>query len=199
MNACPCNGAGRRERCSCRDIDAAARAYVPGPALSPDPAAAQRPGIFSLLTSTPCTCGAAAAAAAAASPSPAECTHADHIRALDLRAAAFSLVAAAYPRARKDAEWALQLAPRRLEGWLRLGQVACLQGQHELAWRVWSEGIAVGRRFAPAAAAADPRLAKLRELVGPLARKYARQDPLAALPLEVVCMVFSHFGWRTAV
>lgn len=48
--------------------------------------------------------------------------------------------------ARRDAEWALELYPLRIEAYLRLGKVARLQGNPVLAWQIYSAGVQICRR-----------------------------------------------------
>lgn len=48
--------------------------------------------------------------------------------------------------ARRDAEWALELYPLRIEAYLRFGKVARKQGKPVLAWQIYSAGVQIGRR-----------------------------------------------------
>ncbi|KAG5948673.1 hypothetical protein E4U58_002114 [Claviceps cyperi] len=43
--------------------------------------------------------------------------------------------------AMKDAEWILELAPRLPDGYLRAGNIACLQKKEEYAWKMYTAGI----------------------------------------------------------
>ncbi|KAF5134058.1 Protein DIA2 [Metarhizium anisopliae] len=73
-----------------------------------------------------------------------KCDNRNHIQALDYRAATFEALGK-LDRAKKDAEWILELAPRLPDGYLRLGKVARLQKNHEFAWKIYNAGISINK------------------------------------------------------
>lgn len=88
MNLCPCNRGLRRTRCLCKDYDAVV---------------AQNGSIFKEAMYT-CVCDVGKTFN--------KCDNILHINALDYRAATFEALWE-LERAAKDAEWMLELAPRR--------------------------------------------------------------------------------------
>ncbi|KAI6781699.1 F-box/TPR repeat protein-like protein [Emericellopsis cladophorae] len=123
------------------------------------------------------------------------CDNSLHIQALDHRAASFEALKE-LGRAKKDAEWILELAPRALDGYLRLGKVAGLQKNYEFAWKVYNSGL-------EAAASTDtlashPKLQKLHMLRRPYHHKFFKQDPLQ-LPLDIVHIILSFISYRDLI
>lgn len=141
MKRCPCSRGLKRDRCTCKNFQRVAD---------------EGGSIFHEAMYT-CSC--------AVGKTFSKCPAADHVTALDSRAATFEAMGE-LARARADAEWLLEIAPRRLEvsdeglvgrlmpdevvvwdgltfgkGYLRLGKVARLQKHHEFAWRVYNAGI----------------------------------------------------------
>ncbi|KAI5462561.1 hypothetical protein BGZ63DRAFT_384182 [Mariannaea sp. PMI_226] len=117
-----------------------------------------------------------------------------HIQALDYRAATFEALGE-LARAQRDAEWILELAPRLLEGYLRLGKVARLQKKYEFAWKVYNAGIEVGTKHG---LAEDPKMQTLYKLRQPLHLRYKRVDPLEN-PLEIVQRIFHYLDFPSIV
>ncbi|KAJ0271316.1 hypothetical protein CBS470a_013175 [Colletotrichum nupharicola] len=74
-----------------------------------------------------------------------KCHREGHVQALDYRAACFEKMGN-LEKARKDAEWLLEIAPRRLEGYMRLGKIYRLEKKPELAWAIWTAGVDAGQR-----------------------------------------------------
>lgn len=123
----------KRERCSCKDFEAVA---------------AKDSSIFNeAMYNCKCFVGKTFN----------KCDNPKHIQALDYRAATFEAMGE-LERAKKDAEWMLELAPRFPDvhlvhdasfclrtnigqGYLRLGKVARLQKKSEFAWKVYNAGI----------------------------------------------------------
>lgn len=68
-----------------------------------------------------------------------------HTQALDYRSGCYDALDK-LEQARRDAEWALELYPHRLEAYLRFGKVARRQGNHMLAWQIYCAGVQIGRR-----------------------------------------------------
>ncbi|KAI9172471.1 hypothetical protein HJFPF1_01973 [Paramyrothecium foliicola] len=115
-------------------------------------------------------------------------------RALDYRAATFEALGE-LERARKDAEWILELAPRLPDGYLRLGKISRLQKKHDFAWKLYNAGIeATGNCIA----ADSPKLQALYAARRPLQSRYSRIDPLH-LPPEIIQMIFSQLDLYTLV
>ncbi|KAF4125682.1 F-box/TPR repeat protein Pof3 [Geosmithia morbida] len=119
MKRCPCSRGTRRERCTCKDFERVS---------------AENGSIYQeAMYNCKCTVGQLFG----------KCDNLLHIQALDYRAATFESLKE-LERARKDAEWILELAPRLPEGYLRLGKIARLQKKSEFAWKVYSAGIEAG-------------------------------------------------------
>lgn len=87
MNLCPCTRGMKRKRCSCKDFESVA---------------AENGSIFNEAMYT-CTCDVGKTFN--------KCDNPLHIKALDYRAATFEAIKE-FGRAKKDAEWMLELAPR---------------------------------------------------------------------------------------
>ncbi|KAG6158125.1 hypothetical protein E4U11_004876 [Claviceps purpurea] len=69
-----------------------------------------------------------------------KCDDVHHIQALDLRAATYEAMGK-LDLAVKDAEWMVELAPQMLDGYIRLGNLARLQGNEEYACNLYKSGI----------------------------------------------------------
>lgn len=121
-HCCPCNRGrhGRRERCKCKDFAKVAR---------------DGGDVFHEAMHN-CSCNAKKFA---------KCHEAEHIQALDYRIHVFDKMGR-YDKAKKDAEWLLEIAPRALEGYLRLGKSYRLSNEPEVAYAIWTAGIEVGGR-----------------------------------------------------
>ncbi|KAF7542317.1 hypothetical protein G7Z17_g11681 [Cylindrodendrum hubeiense] len=115
-------------------------------------------------------------------------------RALDYRAATFEALQE-LGRAQRDAEWILELAPRLLEGYLRLGKIARLQKKYEFAWNVYNAGIEVGKTHG---LATNPKMQTLYTLRQPLHRRFSRRDPLKN-PQEIVQRIFHFIDFSSLV
>lgn len=136
MKRCRCTRGSKRERCRCKNFEAVAE---------------RKGSIFNEAMYT-CTCDVGKTFS--------KCDAANHIRALDYRAATFEAMGE-LERSKLDAEWLLELAPRLPEvclpclehelavgqitdvpqGYLRLGKVARLQKKPEYAWHIYNAGI----------------------------------------------------------
>ncbi|KAG6156417.1 hypothetical protein E4U11_005618 [Claviceps purpurea] len=91
-------------------------------------------------------------------------------------------------RAKKDAEWMLELAPRLPDGYLRLGKIARLQKNDEYAWKMYTAGIEANKETA---SGSSPKLQQLYNARKPLNRRYFKQDPVC-LPTAFVTHMFSY-------
>ncbi|KAG6156418.1 hypothetical protein E4U11_005619 [Claviceps purpurea] len=91
-------------------------------------------------------------------------------------------------RAKKDAEWMLELAPRLPDGYLRMGNIARLQKNDEYAWKMYTAGIEATKETA---VGSSPKLQQLFDARKPLYRRFFRCDPLS-LPTEIVAYIFSY-------
>ncbi|KAF4880604.1 hypothetical protein CGCSCA1_v000122 [Colletotrichum siamense] len=158
----------RRERCTCRDFGQAA-------AL----ARRERGAVYAEATKE-CKCGA--------EKTWGKCHREGHVQALDYRAACFEKMGN-LEKARKDAEWLLEIAPKRLEGYMRLGKIYRLEKKPELAWAIWTAGVDAGQREGLVGTTKYQQLCKIRE---PLHKHFCRKDPLD-LPSELVESIFSYF------
>ncbi|TDZ55075.1 hypothetical protein CTRI78_v005729 [Colletotrichum trifolii] len=159
----------RRERCTCRDFGQAAARHR------------QERGAVWAEATKECKCGA--------EKTWGRCHRDAHVQALDYRAACFEKMDN-LDKARKDAEWLLEIAPRRLEGYMRLGKIFKMEKKHEMAWATWSAGVEVGQREGLVGTPKFEQLCKIRE---PLNKRFCRQDPID-LPVELVESIFSHFN-----
>ncbi|KAG7113815.1 Beta-hexosaminidase like protein [Verticillium longisporum] len=113
------------------------------------------------------------------------------LEALDYRAAVFEKMGR-LDLAKKDAAWLLEIAPRSLEGYLRMGKVYRLEKEPELALAFWNAGIEVGAKEGHGGSA---KLKQLFDARAPLQKRYGRKDPME-LPLEIVDNIFSHLDFR---
>ncbi|KAM0333038.1 hypothetical protein ACHAQA_001695 [Verticillium albo-atrum] len=166
-NACPCNRGSRRERCKCKAFEKVAR---------------EGASIFKEAMHN-CSCGV--------SSKYKKCHEPSHIQSLDYRAAVFEKMGR-LDLAKKDAEWLLEIAPRSLEGYLRLGKVYRLQKEPELALAFWNAGIEVGANEGHGGSA---KLKQLFDARAPLQKHFGRKDPME-LPLEIVENIFSYLDFR---
>ncbi|KAM5352315.1 hypothetical protein ACJ41O_005038 [Fusarium nematophilum] len=123
-----------------------------------------------------------------------KCDNKYHIQALDYRAATWEELQE-LGRARRDAEWILELAPRLPDGYLRLGKIARLQKKYEFAWNVYNAGIEVGTKHQ---LAESPKFQKLYSARQPLHLRFYRQDPLKN-PQEIVQRIFQYFDFSMLV
>ncbi|ODA83714.1 hypothetical protein RJ55_02229 [Drechmeria coniospora] len=163
MNMCACTRGMRRPRCTCKDFEAVA---------------AENGSIFDEAMHT-CRCHVGRTFN--------KCDNLLHIQALDYRAGTFEAMKE-LGRARKDAEWMLELAPRRPDGYLRFGKVARLQKKAELAWKMYGAGIEASK---DAPVDASTKRQQLYAAFRPLQARFKRQDPMS-LPYELVHIIFSH-------
>ncbi|KAH7148789.1 hypothetical protein EDB81DRAFT_883193 [Dactylonectria macrodidyma] len=170
MKLCPCARGIKRERCTCKNFEKVAL---------------EGGSIFNEAMYT-CKCSVGKTFN--------KCDNALHIQALDYRAATFEALQE-LGRAQRDAEWILELAPRLLEGYLRLGKIARLQKKYEFAWKVYNTGIEVGTTHG---LAANPKMQTLYTLRQPLHRRFSRQDPLKN-PQEIVQRIFHFIDFATLV
>ncbi|SPN97383.1 uncharacterized protein DNG_00897 [Cephalotrichum gorgonifer] len=173
INSCPCSksqGGARREKCSCKNYEG-------------DP---KRCGAYDLVDEIirPCVCEASGRIFS-------RCDDPIHNQALGYRAGCYEELNK-LDLARRDAEWALELHPLRVEAYLRLGKVARLQGKHFLAWQIYSAGVEVGRRNGLAGGAMFRKLLDMRSR---LHSKFCRLNPLE-LPGEIVEQILSYFDTR---
>ncbi|WAO89509.1 F-box domain-containing protein [Fusarium falciforme] len=170
MKLCPCSRQTRRERCSCKDFEKVAQ---------------EGGSIFNEAMYT-CKCPVGKMFN--------KCDNKHHIQALDYRAATWEALQE-LDRARRDAEWILELAPRLPDGYLRLGKIARLQKKHEFAWHVYTAGIEVGNKHQ---LAESPKFQKLHSARQPLHVRYYRRDPLRN-PREIVQRIFQYLDFATIV
>ncbi|KAH7149550.1 hypothetical protein B0J13DRAFT_621398 [Dactylonectria estremocensis] len=170
MKLCPCARGLRRERCTCKNFEKVAL---------------EGGSIFNEAMYT-CKCSVGKTFN--------KCDNALHIQALDYRAATFEALQE-LNRAQRDAEWILELAPRVLEGYLRLGKIARLQKKYEFAWKVYNTGIEVGKIHG---LGANPKMQTLYTLRQPLQRRFSRRDPLKN-PQEIVQRIFHFIDFATLV
>ncbi|KAK1688817.1 F-box domain-containing protein [Colletotrichum godetiae] len=161
----------RRERCTCRDFAEAAARHR-----------RERGSVYAEATKE-CKCGA--------EKTWGRCHREGHVQALDYRAACFEKMGK-LDMARRDAEWLLEIAPRRLEGYMRLGKIYKLEKKHEMAWAAWSAGIEVGQREGLTRTTKYEQLRKIRE---PLHKHFCRRDPME-LPIELIEKIFSYFDFH---
>ncbi|KAM0429331.1 hypothetical protein ACHAPT_006546 [Fusarium lateritium] len=170
MKLCPCTRQTRRERCSCKDYEKVAQ---------------EGGSIFNEAMYT-CKCPVGKTFN--------KCDDKHHIQALDYRAATWEALQE-LDRARRDAEWILELAPRLPDGYLRLGKIARLQKKTEFAWYVYTAGIEVGKKHQ---LADSPKFQKLVSARQPLHVRYYRRDPLRN-PREIVQRIFQYLDFATIV
>ncbi|KEY73722.1 hypothetical protein S7711_06298 [Stachybotrys chartarum IBT 7711] len=183
MRACACARGTKRERCACKDFEGVAAA---GESI-----------FHEAMYNCKCDVGRTFK----------KCDNALHIQALDYRAATFESLGE-LDRARKDAEWMLELAPRLPDGYLRLGKVARLQKKHEYAWKIYNAGIQVFhtnglansskiqvrllflQKWTPTDRQPVDQKQQLYAARQPLQNRFARRDPIY-LPPEIVQWIFS--------
>ncbi|KAK2012586.1 F-box domain-containing protein [Colletotrichum eremochloae] len=161
----------RRERCTCRDFGQAAARHR-----------RERGSVYAEATKE-CKCGA--------EKTWGRCHRETHVQALDYRAACFEKMGN-LDKARRDAEWLLEIAPRRLEGYMRLGKIYRLEKQPEMAWAAWCSGIEVGQKEG---LIGTPKYEQLRKIREPLHKHFCRKDPLE-LPTELIEKIFSYFEFQ---
>ncbi|KAF7556227.1 hypothetical protein G7046_g6372 [Stylonectria norvegica] len=170
MKLCPCARGMKRERCSCKNYEKVAL---------------EGGSIFNEAMYT-CTCTVGKTFN--------KCDKPLHIQALDYRAATFEALQE-LDRARRDAEWMLELAPRLPDGYLRLGKIVRLQKKYELAWKVYTAGIEVGNNNRLAGSSKMQKLYAARQ---PLQTRFYRRDPLRNPP-EILQRIFSLLDFETLV
>ncbi|WYZ41832.1 hypothetical protein EsH8_V_000727 [Colletotrichum jinshuiense] len=158
----------RRERCTCRDFGQAAARHR-----------RERGSVYAEATKE-CKCGA--------EKTWGRCHREGHVQALDYRAACFEKMGK-LDMARRDSEWLLEIAPRRLEGYMRLGKIYRLEKKPELAWAAWSAGVEVGQKEG---LVGTPKYEQLRKIREPLHKHFCRRDPVD-LPIELIEKIFSYF------
>lgn len=162
MKSCSCARGLRRERCSCKNFEKVA---------------AEGGSIFKeAMYNCKCDIGKTFN----------KCDNYQHAQALDFRAATFEALEK-LDRAKKDAEWILELAPRLPDGYLRLGKIARLQKNNEFAWKVYTAGIHIN---SDNAGSSSLKLQQLYNARKPLHKHFSRKDPLR-LPTEIVMLIFS--------
>ncbi|KAH6690545.1 hypothetical protein F5X68DRAFT_259962 [Plectosphaerella plurivora] len=169
-NGCSCNSGpnGRRGRCTCKDFAAAARLMGDGESNS----------VFHEAMHV-CSCGVGEKFQ--------KCHEPQHIQALDYRIHVFEKMARR-ENAQKDAEWLLEIAPRALEGYLRLGKAYRLAKMPEEAYGIWTAGIKVAGKEGHGG---SPKLHQLHQARQSLQMRFSRKDPLQELPIELAENVFS--------
>ncbi|CCE31691.1 uncharacterized protein CPUR_05545 [Claviceps purpurea 20.1] len=115
-----------------------------------------------------------------------KCDNEHHIHALDLRATTFESMDK-LELVMEDAEWILELAPRLPDGYLRVGNIAWLQNNHEYAWKMYTAGIEATQDMA---VDSSPTLQQLYGARKSLEWHLCKRDPLC-LPAELVTEIFS--------
>ncbi|UNI15833.1 Aminodeoxychorismate lyase [Purpureocillium takamizusanense] len=166
MNLCPCHRGVKRPRCICKDFEGVAE---------------KGGSIFKEAMYT-CVCEAGKVFSKCANPL--------HIKALDYRAGIFETMKD-LGRAKKDAEWMLELAPRMPDGYLRLGKITRLLKKPEYALKIYRAGAeaATGQ-----AAGSSEKLQQLHDMLKPMEDHFKRCDPLW-LPPEIVHQVLSYLDF----
>ncbi|KPM43089.1 hypothetical protein AK830_g3459 [Neonectria ditissima] len=170
MKLCPCTRGIKRERCTCKNFEKVA---LEGGSIFKE-----------AMYNCKCSVGKTFN----------KCDNYLHVQALDYRAATFEAIPD-LGRAQKDAEWILELAPRLLDGYLRLGKIARLLKKYEFAWTVYNAGIEVGQQLGNPTNAKMKALHTLRQ---PLHLRYSRRDPLKN-PQEIVQRFFHFMDLATLV
>ncbi|VUC20263.1 unnamed protein product [Clonostachys rosea] len=165
MNRCSCTNGTRRGRCTCKNFEEVA---------------SRNDSIFNEAMKCTCEIG----------KSFSRCNNSLHIQALSYRAATFEAMSELV-RARKDAEWILELAPSLPDGYLRLGKVARLQKKNEFAWKIFNAGIDACSSTEASNSRAFKQLFEARK---PLHARYFRHDPFQ-LPLDVVQLIVSRLDF----
>ncbi|KAK5987553.1 hypothetical protein PT974_11685 [Cladobotryum mycophilum] len=170
MKNCPCSRGMKRERCSCKNFEEVA---------------SKDESIFKeAMYNCKCAVGRTFN----------KCDKSLHIQALDYRAATFEALNE-LDRAKRDAEWILELAPRLPDGYLRLGKIARLQKKNEYAWKIYNAGIEVSLDNGTEKSAKVEQLYKARQ---PLQTRYLKKDPMH-MPLEIIQLIFSYLDLVTLV
>ncbi|KAM3441409.1 hypothetical protein MY4824_001533 [Beauveria thailandica] len=163
MLSCRCNRGMKRDRCSCKNFEAVVD---------------KGGSIFHEAMYT-CSCSVGKMFN--------KCDDPVHIKALDYRAATFESMKE-LDRARRDAEWILELAPRLPDGYLRLGKIARLQKKDEYAWKIYSAGVDAGNANRMAT---SPKFQQLYSARNKLHMRYCRKDPIF-LPSELFVWILSY-------
>ncbi|CCE29382.1 uncharacterized protein CPUR_03075 [Claviceps purpurea 20.1] len=163
MRCCPCARGAKRDRCTCKNFD---RVVAEGRSIF-------REAMYT------CHCDVGKAFG--------NCDNAQHIEALKSRSAMYEALGK-LDRAKKDAEWMLELAPRLPDGYLRFGNIARLEKNDEYAWKMYTAGI---EAIKETAVGSSPKLQQLLDARKPLYQRFFRRDPLS-LPTEIVAHIFSY-------
>ncbi|OAA57692.1 Tetratricopeptide-like helical [Cordyceps fumosorosea ARSEF 2679] len=170
MRLCKCNRGLKRDRCACKNFEAVVE---------------KNGSIFHEAMYT-CTCPVGKTFN--------KCDNPVHIKALDYRAATFESLKE-LDRARRDAEWILELAPRFPDGYLRLGKIARLQKKDEFAWKVYSAGVDAG---SVSRMTNSPKFQQLYSARSKLHLRFCRKDPVF-LPSELFIWILSYCNLRQRV
>ncbi|OAQ97453.1 hypothetical protein LLEC1_01814 [Akanthomyces lecanii] len=163
MRLCKCNRGMKRDRCSCKDFAAVA----------------DKDGSIFHEAMYTCSCPVGKTFS--------KCDNPVHIKALDYRAATFEAMKE-LDRARRDAEWILELAPRLPDGYLRLGKIARLQMDDEYAWKLYTAGVDAGNANRMAT---SPKFQQLYSARNKLHIRFCRKDPIF-LPSELFLWILSY-------
>ncbi|KAJ3472838.1 hypothetical protein NLG97_g10686 [Lecanicillium saksenae] len=162
MRLCKCNRGMKRDRCSCKNFEAVA----------------EKDGSIFHEAMYTCSCSVGKTFN--------KCDNPVHIKALDYRAATFESIKE-LDRAKRDAEWILELAPRLPDGYLRLGKIARLQKKDEYAWKIYNAGVDAGNANRMAT---SPKFQQLYSARNKLHVKFCRKDPIL-LPSELFVWILS--------
>ncbi|KKF96280.1 hypothetical protein CFO_g1349 [Ceratocystis platani] len=111
-----------------------------------------------------------------------KCDDAIHIGSLNYLAA-LSLVGDDFCRAAFEASWLLEISPRKLEGYLRLAQVAIKQKDFRFAWQIYTAAMNMAQANNLQDDHNYANLVKMRE---PLNVKFSKLDPITILPYELL-------------
>ncbi|KAI3326085.1 hypothetical protein HD806DRAFT_489165 [Xylariaceae sp. AK1471] len=120
------------------------------------------------------------------------CKSANHVDALDGLAAiheAKGLVDVAIV----NAEAMINLAPREPKGFLRLGKLLRLQGSYRTAFLTYQQGIELVKKKNPS----HELLPVLHQVKDKIRFRAFATDPLKALPIELIAMIFENLGLRS--
>ncbi|CEJ81894.1 hypothetical protein VHEMI01996 [[Torrubiella] hemipterigena] len=170
MRLCPCNRGMKRDRCTCKNFQ---------------DVAAKNGSIFKeAMYNCRCTVGKTFS----------KCDNAIHLQALDYRAATFEVMKH-LDRARRDAEWMLELAPRLPDGYLRLGKIARLQKDEDFAWKIYNAGIDIS---AGNVQANHKKIQQLYAARQPLQIRFSKKDPFE-LPPEILQWILQYCDLITRV
>ncbi|KAL1894969.1 hypothetical protein Cpir12675_003463 [Ceratocystis pirilliformis] len=121
-----------------------------------------------------------------------KCDDAIHISSLNYLAA-LSLVGDDFRRAASEASWLLEISPRKLEGYLRLAQVAIKQKEAHFAWQIYTAAINMAQANN---LEQDPNYAKLVKMREPLNLKFSKLDPIKILPYELLLNIVEQLSIR---